>query len=80
MFTALRERKFKEDEITSRDSDDSQARASAKMRHKSVVIGSISPPIKMTEQTMFNLGKVHYQLAVSVMCDFLQTLRLTDRN
>lgn len=64
---ALRERKFKEDELEHTTNPDSpQARASEKMRHMSTVIGAVSPPMKMTEETKLNLGKVHYQLAVSV--------------
>ena len=62
---ALRERKFKEDDSGHEQKDEAEVRNSAKMRHKSTIIGVISPPMKMTEQTKFNLGKVHYQLAVS---------------
>lgn len=40
-------------------------------RHMSTLIGVISPPMKITQQAMVNLGKVHYQLAVSDLLDSL---------
>ena len=34
------------------------------LRHKSMLVKTVLPPMKITEQTKINLGKVHYQLAV----------------
>ena len=61
----LRERHFKGDGGDKDDNKDSQEPMTSKrLRHKSALIGTISPPMKMTEKTQLNLGKVHFQLAV----------------
>mmetsp|Transcript_44732 Transcript_44732/g.52420 ORF Transcript_44732/g.52420 Transcript_44732/m.52420 type:complete len:856 (+) Transcript_44732:130-2697(+) len=63
---ALRERKFKNNAQSEHTDPANQPRQklSNKMRHQSTIIGVISEPMKMTERTRFNLGKVHYQLAI----------------
>jgi hypothetical protein len=76
----LRERKFKDsaDEQGESKQDDhhqptigTSGSGNRQNRHKSTFIGAISPPMKLTKQTMVNLGKVHYQLAVSDLLDHL---------
>ena len=78
----LRERKFK-DTTNNHDNDDKDKNpfpartmihataglSNKQMRHKSTLIGTISPPIQLTPQTLSNLGKVHYQLAVRLFID-----------
>lgn len=71
---ALRERKFKEGASTqdeNKEDDEPEARPS-RTRHMSTILRAVAPPMKMTEQTQFNLGKVHYQLAVSVKIVFFE--------
>jgi hypothetical protein len=65
----LRERKFRDTDNEDNHQPACGTSGSAKRqnRHKSTMIGVISPPMKLTKQTLVNLGKVHYQLAVSVL-------------
>lgn len=68
----LRERHFKGGDNDKDDSKEPQEPMTSKrLRHKSALIGTISPPMKLTEETQLNLGKVHFQLAVrynSLIC------------
>ncbi|CAB9507913.1 Eukaryotic elongation factor 2 kinase [Seminavis robusta] len=61
----LRTRKFKDNGEPDEDEEEANGGPTKKqIRHKSTLIGTISPPMVLSNQTLFNLGKVHYQLAI----------------